>query len=175
MDIQGAHRVRPWVEKANATYPVLVDKQARVAAAFGVDYVPFAALIDENGMVVQSAFPSNIADSRHRTAVSNWAHTGTFVENAGESTKRNKAGGFESTDAELYFSLAGQLLQTGETASALVQLKNALKLEPGNWVIKKQIWAIENPERFYKGNVDYKWQRTQLESEKLAQTINRDD
>ncbi len=28
----------------------------------------------------------------------------------------------------------------------------------------KQIWAVENPERFYEGGIDWGWQRRQTES-----------
>ena len=36
-----------------------------------------------------------------------------------------------------------------------------LELNPDNYLIRKQIWAVENPERFYEGDVDYNWQREQ--------------
>ena len=39
-------------------------------------------------------------------------------------------------------------------------------LDPSNWIIHKQIWAVENPDKFYEGNVDYNWQRQQLAVEK---------
>ena len=36
-------------------------------------------------------------------------------------------------------------------------------------IIHKQIWAVEHPDKFYEGNVDYGWQKTQLEAEKIKQ------
>ena len=36
-------------------------------------------------------------------------------------------------------------------------------LEPDNFVIRKQIWAVENSERFYQGPIDTDWQREQQE------------
>lgn len=35
------------------------------------------------------------------------------------------------------------------------------KLDQDNWIIRKQIWALEHPEKFYKGKVDYDWQKIQ--------------
>ncbi len=43
-------------------------------------------------------------------------------------------------------------------------LKRACPLEPDNFIIRKQLWAIEHPENFYDGDVDYAWQREQLEA-----------
>ena len=38
----------------------------------------------------------------------------------------------------------------------------AVDVDPSNYVIRKQIWAIENPEKFYDEDVDYAWQNDQL-------------
>ena len=38
-------------------------------------------------------------------------------------------------------------------------------LDPGNYLIRKQIWAVENPDKFYNGDVDYDWQREQTARE----------
>ena len=37
-----------------------------------------------------------------------------------------------------------------------------MQLNPNNYLIRKQIWAVEHPERFYKGDVDYSWQKEQM-------------
>jgi Flp pilus assembly protein TadD len=59
------------------------------------------------------------------------------------------------------------LFQRGQKAAALNKLKQARDLEPDNWRIRKQIWAIENPDKFYTGqSPDYDWQNEQLKKEK---------
>jgi tetratricopeptide (TPR) repeat protein len=59
------------------------------------------------------------------------------------------------------------LLQQGQKDAALAKLKQARDLDPENWRIRKQIWAIENPEKFYTGaSPDYDWQNEQLKKEK---------
>ena len=42
---------------------------------------------------------------------------------------------------------------------ALEELNLAFDLDPENWLIRKQRWAIENPDKFYNGDIDTKWQR----------------
>ena len=61
------------------------------------------------------------------------------------------------------------LLDAGKSPEALEQLREAVKLDPQNWLIRKQMWAIETPEAFYEGAVDYDWQKQQRDRE--AETL----
>jgi hypothetical protein len=57
----------------------------------------------------------------------------------------------------------------GANASALQKLKLACDLDPGNWRIRKQIWALEHPDKFYTGDSpDYDWQKEELAREKAG-------
>lgn len=59
------------------------------------------------------------------------------------------------------------MLQQGRKDAALTKLKQARDLDPDNWRIRKQIWAIENPDKFYTGkSPDFGWQSEQLKKEK---------
>jgi tetratricopeptide (TPR) repeat protein len=59
------------------------------------------------------------------------------------------------------------VFQQGQKDAALPKLKQACDLDPDNWRIRKQIWAIENPDKFYSGkSPDYGWQSEQLKKEK---------
>lgn len=71
--------------------------------------------------------------------------------------------------AEALTSLAYAFLGTNEKSAAASALRSALKIEPDNWLIHKQIWAIEYPEKFYEGPVDFRWQREQLRRERSAE------
>jgi tetratricopeptide (TPR) repeat protein len=73
--------------------------------------------------------------------------------------------------AEVHF-LAGQiLLQENKRDAALAKFHQALLLDEQNWRIRKQIWAIEHPDKFYaKGNPDYGWQRQKLSEERTPNT-----
>ena len=54
-----------------------------------------------------------------------------------------------------------ELYRSGRIGEALTRWRQGLELNPDNYLIRKQIWAVENPERFYEGDVDYNWQREQ--------------
>jgi peroxiredoxin len=49
---------------------------------------------------------------------------------------------------------------------ALEFWRRAYALDTGNWVIRKQIWALEYPEQFYP-SVNYIWQQEQIRREEL--------
>jgi len=69
--------------------------------------------------------------------------------------------------SSVFFVWGLVLLQHGEKDAALNKLKQARDLDPDNWRIRKQIWAIEHPDKFYTGNSpDYDWQSEQLKKEK---------
>lgn len=60
--------------------------------------------------------------------------------------------------------LASVELDLGEREKALAALKKAWALEPDNWVIRKQVWAVEHPEQFYPA-INTEWQREEIKKE----------
>ena len=70
----------------------------------------------------------------------------------------------DAQDARRRFRYAKLLLQLNRKKEAAEQMRAALKLDPKNYIIRKQIWAVENPERFYNGGIDWGWQRRQTEN-----------
>lgn len=61
------------------------------------------------------------------------------------------------------------LFRQNQKEASLAKLKAARDLDPENWRIRKQIWAIENPDKFYTGTgPDYGWQKKELAREKAA-------
>ena len=59
------------------------------------------------------------------------------------------------------------LLEQGLREEALQRLRAARDLDPKNWRIRKQIWAIEHPEKFYESKApDYSWQQEELARER---------
>jgi hypothetical protein len=49
----------------------------------------------------------------------------------------------------------------GDAQRALELWRQALALDPANFLIRSQIWALEHPERFWPA-VDRDWQELQL-------------
>ena len=76
-----------------------------------------------------------------------------------------RAAQLRKDSAETWTLLARAHLATGDKPAAANALREALEADPKNWIIHKQIWAIQHPERFYEGPVDFAWQREQLRRE----------
>ncbi len=66
------------------------------------------------------------------------------------------------TEAVRLFDAGMDLYGRGQVEEALAFWRKGVALEPDNYVIRKQIWAVENPDKFYDGDVDYGWQKGQL-------------
>jgi len=72
-------------------------------------------------------------------------------------------------EASIHFTWGQILIHADQRTAGLEQLEYARNLDPDNWRIRKQIWAIENPEKFYAGDSpDYGWQKDELAREKSA-------
>ena len=55
-----------------------------------------------------------------------------------------------------------ELYEMGMTHQSIDIWKKALELDPDNYIVRKQIWAVENPEKFYSGKIDTDWQKNRL-------------
>ncbi len=63
----------------------------------------------------------------------------------------------------------GQVLQEqSRRDEAVAEWRSALRLDPENFLIRKQIWAAEHPEKFHL-TIDVDWQREQLGREREAE------
>jgi hypothetical protein len=165
MDVQGAKVVRPWAERAKADYVTLVDRDNTLGARYGFDFIPLAMLFDESGRMVQAPRYVDIAKAKFRDRIAGWLNGGPPPPAPPKREPSNPAG-LSSPEAELRFALAALLLGRDNGPEAVKQLRKALALEPENWLIRKQIWAIEHPDRFYDGPVDFAWQNQQLKKER---------
>jgi hypothetical protein len=59
LDAAGAATARPWIEKAKATHPSLIDRAHVVDAHFGIVNVPSGVWIDETGTIVRRPEPAH--------------------------------------------------------------------------------------------------------------------
>ena len=74
----------------------------------------------------------------------------------------------DGASANAAFGLGTALHQLGQTSDALAAWGRALEIEPDNFVIRKQIWRVQYPEKFYPV-IDYDWQKVQLADERAAE------
>jgi tetratricopeptide (TPR) repeat protein len=59
------------------------------------------------------------------------------------------------------FGLGTAQYQQGRTEEALANWRAALALDPANFTVRKQIWIVEHPDKFYP-TIDFAWQKEQL-------------
>jgi len=165
-DAQGAEVARPWVEKAGGSYRALLDQRSELGKACGLKYVPVGILVDEEGRLVRPITSVNIGDGDFRRELVEWVESGAipraWMEMEGGTLQPQSAA---EKEADARFQLAIALLEQDRDEEALAELKKATQLDPENWLIRKQMWAVENPEAFYEGDVDYGWQKRQMERE----------
>ena len=57
------------------------------------------------------------------------------------------------------------LLDGGRIEEAVAAWRDALRLDPQNFTIRKQIWVAEHPEKFFP-TIDFAWQQEQLAAER---------
>ena len=80
--------------------------------------------------------------------------------------KDNVMGGPEHEQALKHFQTGVNYYNQGKLRESLIEWEKGRNLDPDSWVIRKQIWAVQNPEKFYDGEVDSDWQRQQIEQGK---------
>ena len=157
MDSQGADKARPYAEPCLASFPTVVDADNVLGQTFGFKAIPNGILVSPDGKVdglVAGRF--EIRQPETRDLVERWLATDE-VSIAAESQEVEW-----SEDALRLFREAGAAVRRGDRQEAIRLLKLAYPLEPDNYIIRKQLWAIEHPEKFYGDEIDYAWQREQL-------------
>ena len=121
-------------------------------------------MIDEAGRLVKAPFNINVKDQETLTMLEKWLSDADYNAVLLRDVKRsNKPVSQVITEATARFQLGLVLLEAGKKQEAMAEWRKALALDPQNWIIHKQIWAVEHPDKFYKGAVDYTWQEAQLE------------
>jgi len=150
--------VHEWVEKAGATFRTLVDSRNELGKAFGYRAIPVGILVDARATVQYIKLPFSVDDVEDLRAVD------ALI--AGESPATGASKAFEADpSASEVFADGAEKLASGDREAALHRWREALGMDPGNFVIRKQIWAVENPDRFYPA-IDSAWQEDVMAREK---------
>lgn len=164
IDAQGAEVARPWVEKAHARFTTVVDRENLLGELYGLKAVPIGIFVDEAGRLAHRPVYINVADDAMRAGVLEWAYNGEIPEDLFSETAVRDEDPLRLAESNLRFRLGQVLLDQGKKDEAVAEWRRAWELEPENWLIRKQVWAVEHPERFYEGNVDFDWQKEQIEA-----------
>ena len=161
IDAQGAEKARPYVDKAGATFPTLVDEDNLLSRTYGFKAIPNALFIDEEGVLRYNKYSGfDIGKAEFRRVAEEWVSVGAIGEVEPNSGLRTSV--LEHSEAMRLFHKGMSLYRLGQVAEALALWREGVALEPDNYVIRKQVWAVENPDKFYRGDVDYGWQKEQM-------------
>lgn len=153
-DVQGDVTVRPVVENSGVTFPVLVDRESLLGRLLGFRIVPSGFFVDRSGVLrYRHTNDFDLADARVRQNVDRFL-AGDPVEPVDDEPRMTPA-------ALELFARGAAIFAEGRQDEALATWRAALRIDPRNFVIRSQIWAVEHPEHFYPV-VDRAWQEQQL-------------
>lgn len=155
----------PWIEAAKPTYPVLIDRDHRLAELYGIVNVPQAVWIDESGRIVRPAEPAGAyegfrrmnrqtrempeevarltaqAKSTYLDAIRDWARNGARSPHALAAERARAhlpAVSEDAARAQALFRLAQALFRRGEREEAERWIREASRLHPDSWCIWRQ-------------------------------------
>ena len=149
---------------------VLIDQRNDLGNLYNLKAIPYGIMIDEFGRLVKGPFSINVENEDTIDLLEKWLSDASFNEKLIHEVKPpEKIDDPKVAEGNARFQLGLVLLEIGKKEEAMAEWRKALALDPQNWIIHKQIWAVEHPEKFYEGNVDYNWQKQQLEAEKAGQ------
>ena len=161
MDAQGSEKPGGFVAKAGAAFTTVVDEENLLGRIYGFKAVPNGFFIDDKGIVRYRRLGGfDIHTPETSTLVDAWAN-GREPDLSSEDP--SNVLGPDFSEANQSFARGLALYRTGGVSGALNEWRRGAALEPDNYIIRKQIWAVESPERFYDGSVDYDWQNEQIE------------
>jgi tetratricopeptide (TPR) repeat protein len=155
----------PWIEAAKPTYPVLIDRDHRLAELYGIVNVPQAVWIDENGRIVRPAEPAGAYEGFRRMnrqtrempeevarltaqakgtyldAIRDWVRNGArspYALTAEQARAHLPALSEDAATAQAMFRLAQALFRRGEREEAERWIREASRLHPDSWCIWRQ-------------------------------------
>ncbi len=164
MEHTGGESARPYIEKDRLDFPTAIDTEGATVSTFGFRGIPNGILVDRDGIVrFVKAGGFSVDNEEDRLSVDRFLR-GEDVETS------SSAPPYELLDVERELVEArirlGHLLNAaGRPDEAVQEWRLALRNDPENLVIRKQIWALEHPDRFHP-TIDWDWQRDQLAHER---------
>jgi tetratricopeptide (TPR) repeat protein len=141
-----------------------VDAEGILSARFGFKVVPNGLLIDEAGIVRYAKYGGfDVANPDDVATVERFIAGG----DPGPSPDPRLPYDLDPRDrtlVETTMRLGRALDELGRRDEAIATWREALRLDPKNFTIRKQIWAVEYPEKFHP-TIDWDWQRSRLSAE----------
>lgn len=156
-EAQGVERILPIAQEYGIEFPILVDQTSALARDLRMRIVPSGFLVDDRGTVRHRHLDDfDIADARVRANVEDFL--------AGRPVQAGPVDEEMDPAALELFAEGVSAYLAGTSSEALALWRRALARDPDNFLIRSQIWTVENPERFWPV-VDRDWQELQLAKE----------
>lgn len=165
MEHTGADAARPFVDRARTTYPTVADEQGITSSRLGFKAVPNGVLVDTDGTIRWAKYGGFSIDKPEDVAVVERFTRGEDPGPSPSAASPYSLGPVERELVETRLRLGRVLDSTGQRDEAVREWQAALRLDPENLVIRKQIWAARYPEKFHP-TIDWDWQREQLKQER---------
>ena len=158
MESRGSKAAREWIERAQPTYPCLIDRAHLVSDLYHMTNVPQAVWIDEHGRIArpcETAGASSSRDMAKRTevrefyceAVRDWVRHGEasryHLDAAGLASHAPPMTE-EIAQAHVCFRLGQHLWDGGDREQALPLLLRASELSPDSWNMFRQMKNLEH-------------------------------
>ncbi len=164
IDLQGHEKVNRYISGLNLTFPTLIDQKNITGNLYGFKAIPNGILINEKGYIVAKQLGNfDIRNIQTRNKLKNWLINDQDFNNQIEMTKFTN----KTKESNQLFQKGMDSFQSGKIQEALDYWKEGIKIDPKNYIIRKQVWAIEHPDKFYSGEINYQWQKTQIELDGL--------
>lgn len=149
---------REWAEAAPLSYPVLLDRDLRVAELYGIVNVPTVTWIDEAGTIVRPATVapgddlfrdfSHIDSSVHHEALRRWVRDGEAPPPAAQVRAGLQLPGAGEQRARAERRLGAHLRREGELDAAEVHFARAAELAPLDWTIRRGTLPLRGDDPF---------------------------
>ena len=139
-DAQGAELVPPLGRKGGGTYGgALLDQDNFIGKAYNLKYVPVGLAVDETERLVRPMGSVNIQDAEFLADLKGWAETDWIAKRwcglpSGGLPQPMNPGERQADD---HFQMAIPLLHEEKKQEAIARLKEAVRLDPQTWVIRK--------------------------------------
>ncbi len=165
MEHGGRAAAAPFVAAAGATFPTVVDEHGITSAHLGFKAVPNGVLVDEVGVIQWAKYGGfSIENVEDVAAVSRFL-AGDAPGPSPDTAQPYQLGPTERELVATKLQLGQVLAGAGRSEDAVAAWRDALRFDPENLTIRKQIWAAEHPEKFHP-TIDWEWQRAQLKVER---------
>ena len=163
MDVQ-QDRAKSFIEENQLSMTCLVDSNNLLGELYNFTMTPNGFLVDPEGVLCYQQLTEINGGNANVFSLKNPqvpADLGALVSGSLKlGRKQNQEIALNSTRKEQMeiFRVGVELYRCGNLEEATEKFRKALSLDPSNFVIRKQIWAIEHPEKFYPG-IDFDWQK----------------